>query len=327
MLTMAAFRAGPRSSSCIAEALSPARGGRATDRYTRDAYDGKSSHRSMAKFFSGAGSRLTISRRSKIPASLHQQHARRSAPAERDGLDSAIRRFSRSAVPRMTQADSDDTEPQARTALGDSVVCATFPMHDASVVRHLKAPAFVNAGEPDAGPRSASRISVAVSRARGGCASRRNTRPVGDTKSAHGRGTQFFCRAGYRLTLGRRRNILASLHQQHTRSSAPIDRGGLDSFIRRLPRSLVLWSIRPNSDDAGPHVRAAVGDSGVYAAFPMHDAPVVQHQEAPTLNFTRKKALGHVLVRASPNLKVLHVLATPLAVTPGVPWTQKAATG
>ncbi|KAL3208476.1 hypothetical protein MRX96_039035 [Rhipicephalus microplus] len=102
---------------------------------------------------------------------------------------------------------------------------------------------------------------------------------------------QFFPRAGYRLTPSRQRNILASLHQQHTRSSAPIDRGGLDSFIRSLPRSLVLRSTRPNSDDAGPHVRAAVGDSGVYAAFPMHDAPLVRHLEAPTLNSTRKAAL------------------------------------
>ncbi|KAL3207677.1 hypothetical protein MRX96_052657 [Rhipicephalus microplus] len=102
---------------------------------------------------------------------------------------------------------------------------------------------------------------------------------------------QFFSRAGYGLTLGHRRNILASLHQQHTRSSAPIDRGGLDSSFRSRPRSLVLWSTGPNSDDTGPNVRTAVGDSGVCAAFPMHDAPVVQRLEAPTLNYTRKTAL------------------------------------
>ncbi|XP_075740026.1 uncharacterized protein LOC142786065 [Rhipicephalus microplus] len=113
---------------------------------------------------------------------------------------------------------------------------------------------------------------------------------------------QFFSRAGFGLTFGRRRNILASLHQQHTRSSAPIDRGGPYSSFRSLPRSVVLWSTGPNSDDAGPHVRAAVGDSGVCAAFPMHDAPVVLRLEAPTLNYTRKTALGHVLVRASPTL-------------------------
>ncbi|XP_075740027.1 uncharacterized protein LOC142786081 [Rhipicephalus microplus] len=105
----------------------------------------------MAKFFSRAGSRLTNSRQSNIPASLHQQHARNSATAERGSLDSAIRRFPRCAVPRMIQADSDDTGPQARIAPGDSVACAAFPMHDASLVRHLKAPAFLNAGDPDAG--------------------------------------------------------------------------------------------------------------------------------------------------------------------------------
>ncbi|KAL3208483.1 hypothetical protein MRX96_039042 [Rhipicephalus microplus] len=43
---------------------------------------------------------------------------------------------------------------------------------------------------------------------------------------------------------------------------------------------------RPNSDDAGPNVRAAVGDSVVCAAFPMHDASVVQLLEVPTLNYT-----------------------------------------
>ncbi|KAL3208481.1 hypothetical protein MRX96_039040 [Rhipicephalus microplus] len=102
---------------------------------------------------------------------------------------------------------------------------------------------------------------------------------------------QFFSRAGYLLQLGRRRNILASLHQQHTRSSAPIDRGGLYSSFRSLPRSVVLWSTRPNSDDAGPHVRAAFANSGVCAAFPMHDAPLVPLLEAPTLNSTRKAAL------------------------------------
>ncbi|KAH8026195.1 hypothetical protein HPB51_016798 [Rhipicephalus microplus] len=94
---------------------------------------------------------------------------------------------------------------------------------------------------------------------------------------------------------------------EHTTSSAAIGRGGLDSSIRSLPRSEVLWSTQPNSDDGEPHVQAADGDSGVCAAFPMHDAPVVQRLEAQTLNYTRKTALGHVLVRASPNLKVLHV--------------------
>ncbi|XP_075726349.1 uncharacterized protein LOC142768276 [Rhipicephalus microplus] len=95
------------------------------------------------------GLRLRIGRRRKIPASPHQQRTRSSAPAQRGGLDSAIRRLPRSALPRMTRDDSDDTGPQARTAPGDSVVCNAFPMHDAALVRRLKAPAFVNAGDPD----------------------------------------------------------------------------------------------------------------------------------------------------------------------------------
>ncbi|KAL3222264.1 hypothetical protein MRX96_050035 [Rhipicephalus microplus] len=102
---------------------------------------------------------------------------------------------------------------------------------------------------------------------------------------------QFFSRAGYRRQLGRQRNILASLHRQHTRSSAPINRGGLYSSIWSLPRSLVLRSTRPSSDDAGPHVRKAVANSGVCATFQMHDAPLVRHLEAPTLNSTRKAAV------------------------------------
>ncbi|XP_075742078.1 uncharacterized protein LOC142794978 [Rhipicephalus microplus] len=106
--------------------------------------------RSMAKF-SRAGCRFTIGRRRNIRAFPHQQRARSSAPAELGGLDSAIRRIPRGAVPRMIQADSDDTRPQAPAAVGDSVLCAGFPMHDASVVRNLKAPGFVNAGDPDAG--------------------------------------------------------------------------------------------------------------------------------------------------------------------------------
>ncbi|XP_075726344.1 uncharacterized protein LOC142768268 isoform X2 [Rhipicephalus microplus] len=97
------------------------------------------------------GLRLRIGRRRKIPASPHQQRTRSSAPAQRGGLDSAIRRLPRSALPRMTRADSDDTGPQARTAPGDSVVCNAFPMHDTPLVRRLKAPAFVNAGDSDAG--------------------------------------------------------------------------------------------------------------------------------------------------------------------------------
>ncbi|XP_075726373.1 uncharacterized protein LOC142768305 isoform X2 [Rhipicephalus microplus] len=113
---------------------------------------------------------------------------------------------------------------------------------------------------------------------------------------------QFLSRAGYGLTLSRRRNVLAYLHQQHTRSSVPIDKGGLYSSFWSLPRSLVLWSTRPNSDDGEPHEWAAVGDSGVSTTFPMHDAPVVQHLEASTLGFTRKTALDHVLLRASPSL-------------------------
>ncbi|KAL3175803.1 hypothetical protein MRX96_000989 [Rhipicephalus microplus] len=100
----------------------------------------------------------------------------------------------------------------------------------------------------------------------------------------------------------------------------------MDSSFRSLPRSLVLWSTRPNSDDGEPHVRAAVGDSGVCATFPIHDAAVVQHLEASTLDYTRKTPLGHVLVRASPTLYALHVVAGPLAVTPDTPWTHKAAT-
>ncbi|XP_075742076.1 uncharacterized protein LOC142794962 [Rhipicephalus microplus] len=111
---------------------------------------------------------------------------------------------------------------------------------------------------------------------------------------------QFISRAGYRLPLGRRSNVLASLHQQHTTSSAA--RGGRDSSIRSLPRSEVLWSTQPNSDDGELHVRAADGDSGICAAFPMHDAPVVQRLEASTLNYTRETALGRVLLRASPTL-------------------------
>ncbi|KAH7934444.1 hypothetical protein HPB51_029180 [Rhipicephalus microplus] len=104
----------------------------------------------MTKFFSQTGLRLTIGRRCKIAASPHQQRTRSSAPAQRGGLDSAIRCLPRSALPRITRADSDDTGPQARTARGDSVVCNAFPMHDAALVRRLKAPAFVNAGDPDA---------------------------------------------------------------------------------------------------------------------------------------------------------------------------------
>ncbi|KAL3223017.1 hypothetical protein MRX96_027850 [Rhipicephalus microplus] len=103
----------------------------------------------MAKF-SKVGCRLTIGWRRNIRAFPHQQRARSSAPAELGGLDSAIRRIPRGTVPRMIQADSDDTRPQARAAVGDLVVCAAFPMHDASAVRNLKAPAFVNAGDPDA---------------------------------------------------------------------------------------------------------------------------------------------------------------------------------
>ncbi|KAL3197927.1 hypothetical protein MRX96_044613 [Rhipicephalus microplus] len=145
-----------------------------------------------------------------------------------------------------------------------------------------------------------------------------------DTASSKAR---FLSRAGCQLTLGHQRNILASLHQQHTRSSTPIKRGGLNSSIRSLPRSLVLRSTRPNSDYAGPHLRAAVGDSGVGAAFPMHDAPVVERLEARTLNYTKKTALGPVLLRASPTLQALHMMATPLAVAPYTPWTGKAAAG
>ncbi|XP_075740935.1 uncharacterized protein LOC142788230 [Rhipicephalus microplus] len=104
----------------------------------------------MAKF-SRAGCRLTIGRRQNIRAFPHQQRARSSAPAELGGLDSVIQSIPRGAVPRMIQADSDGTRLLARAAPGDSVVCAAFPMHDASVVRNLKAPAFVNAGDLDAG--------------------------------------------------------------------------------------------------------------------------------------------------------------------------------
>ncbi|KAL3175804.1 hypothetical protein MRX96_000990 [Rhipicephalus microplus] len=112
----------------------------------------------MTKFFSQTRLRLTIGRRCKIAASPHQQRARSSAPAQRGGLDSAVRCLPRSALPQITRADSDDTGPQARTARADSVVCAAFPMHDASLVRRLKAPAFVNAGDPDAAGYRRTRI-------------------------------------------------------------------------------------------------------------------------------------------------------------------------
>ncbi|KAH8026196.1 hypothetical protein HPB51_016799 [Rhipicephalus microplus] len=182
-------------------------------------------------------------------------HTRSSAPIDRGGLDSPFRSRPRSLVLWSTGPNSDDTGPNVPTAVGDSGVCAAFPMHDAPVVQRLEAPTL------------------------------NYTRKTALSKA------QFFCRAGYRLTLGRRRNILASLHQQHTRSSAPIDRGGLDSSLRSLPRSLVLRSTRPNSDDDEPHVQAADGDSGVCTASQMHDAPVVQRLEASTLNHTRKTAL------------------------------------
>ncbi|KAL3197926.1 hypothetical protein MRX96_044612 [Rhipicephalus microplus] len=213
---------------------------------------------SKAQFLSRAGYRLTLGRQRNILASLHQQHTKSSAPFDRRGLDSSIRSRPCSVVLWSTRPNSDVAGPHVRAAVGDSGVCAAFPMHDAPVVQRLEAPT------------------------------------LNYTRKAVLSKAQFISRAGYRLTLGRRSNVLASLHQQHTTSSAAIGRGGLDSSIRSLPRSEVLWSTQPNSDDGEPHVQAADGDSGVCAAFPMHDAPVVQRLEAQTLNYTRKTALGHL---------------------------------
>ncbi|KAH7931461.1 hypothetical protein HPB51_029844 [Rhipicephalus microplus] len=244
---------------------------------------------SMAQFFSRAGYGLTLGHRRNILASLHQQHTRSSAPIDRCGRDSSSWSLPRSEVLWSTGTNRDDAGPNVRTAVGDSGVCAAFPMHDAPVVQRLEAQTL------------------------------NYTRKTALSKA------QFFCRAGYHLTLGHRRNILASLHQQHTRSSAPIDRGGLDSSLRSLPRSLVLRSTRPNSDDDEPHVRAADGDSGVCTASQMHDAPVVQRLEASTLNHTRKTALGHALLCASPSLQALHVAAAPVTVTRDLSETRKEA--
>ncbi|KAL3175805.1 hypothetical protein MRX96_000991 [Rhipicephalus microplus] len=246
---------------------------------------------SKAQFLFPAAYGLTLGRRRNVLASLHQQHTRSSVPIDKGGLDSSFRSLPRSLVLWSTRPNSDDGEPHVRAAVGYSGVSTTFPMHDAPVVHHLEASTLDY------------------------------TRKTALSK-AH-----FLSRAGYRLTLGHQRNILASLHQQHTRSSAPIDRGGWDNSIRSLPRSVVIRSTRLNRDDAVPHVRTAVGDSGVCAAFPMHDAPVVQRLEAPMLDYTRKTALGHVLVRASPTLYALHVLAAQLAVPPDMTWAQRAVTG
>ncbi|KAH8026303.1 hypothetical protein HPB51_019180 [Rhipicephalus microplus] len=222
-----------------------------------------------AQFFCRAVYRLTLGRRCNILASLHQKRTRSSAPIDRGGLDSFFRSLQRSEVLWSTRPNSDDAGPHVRAAVGVWGVCV---MHDATVVQRLEVPTL-NYTRKTALGHALLCASPSLQALHVAAAPVAVTRDLSETREVAMSKAQFISRAGYRLTLGRRSNVLASLHQQHTRSSAAIGRGGLDSSIRSLPRSEVLWSTQPNSDDGEPHVRAADGDSGVCAAFPMHDAP------------------------------------------------------
>ncbi|KAL3208479.1 hypothetical protein MRX96_039038 [Rhipicephalus microplus] len=220
----------------------------AAEEKVQNYHSSKSNKESMAQFFSRDGYRLTLGRRRNILASLHQQRSRSSALIDRGGLYSSFRSLPRSLVLWSTRPNSDDAGPHVRAAVGDSGVCAAFPMHDAPVVQRLEAPTL------------------------------NYTRKTALNK------TKFLFRAGYRLTFGRQRKIPVSLHQKHAWCSAPAKGSSLDYAIRCFPRSVVPRTTRADNDEAGPQARTAVGDSGVCAAFPMHDAPVAQHLEAPTLD-------------------------------------------